>query len=134
MLDDAAGALRGACVVVTNVRDRDLADQVDNQSSDFVSAHIGTLPTGARAKPTQGHDIAQLPIATVRGTVYDGNLPSTDLRRPDRSQMSAAVDEATFGCPLNALDEWLKVAVLHRMLIGSGRPFSDIPFCRRNGR
>ena len=58
MLDDAAGARRGACAAVTNVRDRDLADQVDNQSLDFVSAHIGTLP--------MGHARSQRRVTTLR--------------------------------------------------------------------
>ena len=44
MLDEAAGVSRSACAAVVNVHGRALADQVDDQSSDFVSVHIGMVP------------------------------------------------------------------------------------------
>jgi hypothetical protein len=58
MLDETAGARLGPCAVAVNLRDCDLADQVDNQSPDLVSVHIGTVPIWTREKPTQGHNIA----------------------------------------------------------------------------
>ena len=44
MLDEAAGISRGACAAMIDVHDRALADQVDNQLSDFVSVQFGTVP------------------------------------------------------------------------------------------
>ncbi|CAD6559710.1 hypothetical protein LMG28727_06940 [Paraburkholderia kirstenboschensis] len=44
MLDEAAGVSRDACAAVIDVHDRALADQIDNQLSDFVSVQFGMVP------------------------------------------------------------------------------------------